>query len=91
MWGGINALKEFIDKTSEQGGTPINRDNLMAIQDYQNESVVFDANSITKTNSDNEVETITFGENQIIKHFVGKKTITQTIIFTENGYTKELS
>lgn len=71
-------------------GTPINRENMMAFQGYQEESVVF-GNQIIKTNDKNEVETITFGDNIITKQFVGEKTITQTITFTENGYTKELS
>ena len=72
-------------------GTPINRDNLMALQDYQNETVVFSGNTIVKTNGENETETITFTDNQIIKQFVGEKTITQTITFTDTGYKKELS
>ena len=82
---------EFIDKTSEQLGTPINRENMMGLQGYVAESVVFGENSITRTNSKGEVETATFGENTITKVFVGDKTITQTVTFTENGYTKELS
>ena len=81
---------EFIDKTSEKNGTPISRQNLMAVQGYQGETVVFGDN-IVKTNDKGETETITFLENKIIKQFVGEKTITQTITFTENGYTKELS
>ena len=89
MWGGINVI-DFIDKTSEQDGTPLNRENLMGIQGYQKETVVF-GDTIIKTNDKDETETITFTENQIIKQFVGKKNITQTITFTENGYTKELS
>lgn len=83
-------MVDFIDKTSEKNGTPINRSNLMAMQGYQGETVVFGDN-IVKTNDKGEIETITFSKNQIIKQFVGEKTITQTITFTENGYTKELS
>lgn len=82
---------EFIDKTSEQNGTPINRKNLMAIQGYAYENVVFGANSITKTNADGHKETITFEKNKIIRTIEGKKTITLTTTFTENGYVKELS
>lgn len=82
---------DFIDKTSEQNGTPINRQNLMAIQGYQGETVTFNDNNIIKSNNKNEIETITFEDNKIIKKFVGEKTITQTIIFSENGYKKELS
>ena len=71
-------------------GTPINRDNLMAIQGYQGENVTF-GDTITKTNDNGETETITYLGNQIIKQFVGEKTITQTITFTDTGYKKELS
>ena len=82
---------DFIDTTSEQSGTPINRENLMGVQGYSAETVVFGNNIIVKTNSKGEKETITFSDNQIIKKFVGEKTITQTITFTQTGYTKELS
>lgn len=89
MWG-VDIMKEFIDETSEKLGTDINRENMMAIQGYQNENVTF-GNAIVKTNDKNETETITFSNNKIIKKFVGEKTITQTITFTNNGYKKELS
>ena len=81
---------EWIDETSEKLGTPANRKNLMAMQGYQQESVDF-GDTIVKTNGNGEVETITFEGNKIIKEFVGEKTIRQTIMFSENGYTKELS
>lgn len=81
---------DFIDKTSEQPGTPINRKNLMAIQGYQHEDVSF-GDTIVKTNDKGETETITFGNNQIIKQFEGEKTLTQTITFNKNGYTRRLS
>lgn len=71
-------------------GTPLNRENMMAVQGYHNENVVF-GETITKTNDKGEIETITFSGNKIIKKFVGEKIITQTITFAENGYTKEMS
>lgn len=71
-------------------GTPINRENMMALQGYQYENVTF-GNTIIKTNDKGETETITFGDNQITKKIVGKKTITQTITFSQNGYEKRLS
>ena len=83
-------MREFIDETTEKDGTDINRSNMMALQGYQNENVTF-GDTITKTNDNGETETITFSGNQIIKRFVGEKTITQTITFNDNGYTKELS
>ena len=80
-----------LDDSAEVAGTPINRENLIGIQGYQNENVNFGNNNITKTNSKGQTETMTFSENQIIKTFVGEKTITQTITFNENGYEKRLS
>ena len=84
---------DFIDKTTEQAGTPINRENLMAVQGYQYENVNFGNNNIIKTNSKGETETMTFSGNQITKTFVGVggKRITQTITFANNGYEKRLS
>ena len=54
-------MVEFIDKTTEQAGTPINRKNLMAIQGFVAETTVFnDDGTITKTNGNGETLTITF-------------------------------
>ena len=89
MWG-VDRMREFIDETTEKDGTDINRSNMMALQGYQNEDVTF-GDTIIKENDKGETETITFSGNQIIKRFVGEKTITQTITFNDNGYTKELS
>ena len=39
---------DFIDKTSEQSGTPLNRENLMAVQGFIAQTTVFnDDGSIT--------------------------------------------
>lgn len=89
MWG-VDRMREFIDETTEKDGTDINRSNMMALQGYQNEDVTF-GDTIIKENDKGETETITFSSNQIIKRFVGEKTITQTITFNDNGYKKELS
>lgn len=83
-------MREFVDETIEKDGTDINRSNMMALQGYQGENVTF-GDTITKTNDNGEIETITFSGNRIIKQFVGEKTITQTITFTDTGYRKELS
>ena len=89
MWG-ADRMIEFIDETSEKLGTEFSRENMMAIQGYQNEDVTF-GDTITKINDKGETETITFWGNQIIKRFVGEKTVNQTITFNENGYTRRLS
>lgn len=88
MWG-VDIMREFIDETTEKEGTNINRQNLMAIQGYQEEDATF-GDTIVKVNEKGETETISFLENRIVKQFVGEKTITQTITFTENGYEKRL-
>lgn len=85
-------MREFIDEIENvEEGTDINRENLMAMQGYQKETVSFGLTSITKTNAKEETETINFSDNKIIKRFSGKKIVTQTITFNENGYVKELS
>lgn len=78
---------EFIDKTSEQSGTPINRKNMMAIQGFDDSNIVFNADgSITQTNSKGETTTIRFiGDNFFTETFVGEKTIVKTIKFNEDG------
>ena len=78
---------EFIDKTSEQSGTPINRKNMMAIQGFDDSNIVFNADgSITQTNSKSETTTIRFiGNNSFTETFVGEKTIAKTIKFNEDG------
>ena len=82
---------EFIDKTSEQNGTPINRENLMAIQGFQAQNTVFNIDgSITQTNSAGQTLTTTFGENTIIETFVGEKTIAKTTTFNADGSISEV-
>lgn len=78
---------EFIDKTTTQSGTPINRANLMAIQGFAAETIVFKTDgSIVKTNSKGETLTIRFkSDGSITKTFVGSKTITLTITFDNTG------
>lgn len=83
---------EFIDKTSTQSGTPINRANLMAIQGFVAKTTVFNADgSITETNSKGETLTTTFGTNTITERFVGKFTITKTTTFNDGSITEVLS
>lgn len=78
---------DFIDKTSEQEGTPINRDNLMAIQGFIAKTTVFNTDgSITETNGNGETLTTTFNtDGSITETFVGSKTITMTTAFNDDG------
>ena len=84
---------EFIDKTSEQNGTPINRDNMMAIQGFIANNTIFNADgSITETNSKGEVLTTVFNEDgSITEIFMGEKTITKTTSFSGNTISEVIS
>ena len=75
-------------------GTPINRDNLMAIQGFIANNTVFNSDgSITETNEKGEVLITVFnGDGSITETFVGEKTITKNTIFNDNGsITEEIS
>lgn len=84
-------MVEFIDKTSTQNGTPVNRSNLMAIQGFDTTETVFnDDGSITQTNSRGETLTVIFNDDgSITETFVGEKTISKTTKFDENGKITE--
>ncbi len=83
---------DFIDKTTEQAGTPINRANLMAIQGFQAQTTVFNADgSITQTNGANQTLTTTFNDDgSITEKFVGEKTITKKTTFNNDGSITEV-
>lgn len=83
---------DFIDKTSEQNGTPINRENLMAMQGFQAKTTVFNNDgSITETNEDGHTLTTVFNsDNSITETFVGEKTITKTTTFNSDGSISEV-
>ena len=79
---------EFIDKTSERNGTPINRENLMAIQGFSNCNTYEDVNELGEKQiiedyiDRNEKLITTFKlDGQIEEKFVGEKTITKTYSF----------
>ena len=85
-------MVEFIDKTLEKAGTPINRANLMAIQGFDGLKIVFNNDgSITETNSKGETLTTKFNnDGSIVEVFVGEKTITKTTIFNDDGSISEV-
>lgn len=85
---------DFIDKTSEQSGTPLNRENMMAIQGFINNNVNINKQDnvtvITKTNSQGHTTTTTITVNEdksitIVEVFVGEKTITKTTAINAEG------
>lgn len=85
-------MKDFIDKTSEQQGTPLNRTNIMAIQGFISNNIVFNEDgSVTETNGLGETKTTTFNDDgSITEVFVGDRTITKTTIFGTDGTITEI-
>ena len=85
-------MRDFIDKTIEQDGTPINRDNMMAIQGFDTVTTTFeDDGSIVETNSAGHTLTTTFNDDgSITETFVGSKTITKTTTFEDDGSIEEV-
>lgn len=83
---------EFIDKTTEQDGTEINRENLMAMQGFMGNTTIFnDDGSITETNSKGEKMTTRFNaDGSITETFEGEKIITKTTTFNEDGSISEV-
>ena len=69
-------------------GTPLNRENMMAIQGFENNNVDIVENedgsiTVTEVNNDNHISTVNAIENEdgsitIVETFVGEKTITKT-------------
>lgn len=85
-------MHEFVDKTSNSSGTPINRATMMALQGFEALTTVFNNDgSITETNADGQVKTTTFNnDGSITERFTGEKTITKTTIFNADGSIKEV-
>lgn len=85
-------MKEFIDKTSVNEGTPINRANLMAVQGFIGLKVDYNEDgSIVETNSSGEtLTTIKNEDGSYTQKFVGEKTITKTIKFNNDGTITEV-
>ena len=83
---------EFIDKTSEQNGTPINREKLMALQGFIGKHTVFNSDgSITETNAVGHTKTTMFNsDGTITETFVGTKTIVKTTTFNADGSITEV-
>ena len=89
---------EFIDKTSEQSGTPINRENMMAIQGFISTKTLpptkneFGEEQIIQINTEtNEQLITTFKLNGSIEEkFIGEKTITKTTTFNNDGSISEV-
>lgn len=85
-------MVEFIDKTTEQSGTPLNRKWLMAIQGfYANELSFNQDGTVTETNADGHTKTTIFNsDGTITERFDGEKTITKNTIFNADGTITEV-
>ena len=87
-------MKNFIDKTSEQAGTPINREAMMALQGFQASSIEFRTDgAIVETNSEGHTLTTTFDEEtQIIDRvfLADGRSITLRLIMGFKEIMKEL-
>lgn len=85
-------MLEFIDKTTTQSGTPINRANLMAIQGFMAKTTVFNADgSVTETNGKGETLTTVFNaDGSITETLVGKQTLVKTTTFNSDGSISEV-
>lgn len=75
-------------------GTPINRENMMAMQGFENQdvSIVESGNTTTITETNNDNHTLTTivtknadGSTTIVETFVGDKTITKTTTINADG------
>ena len=83
---------DFIDKTSTQSGTPLNRASMMAIQGFVAKKVEFlDTGEIKEKNDNGEVKTTIFNDDgSITIRFVGEKTITKKILFRNDDSITEV-
>ena len=74
-------MVDFVDKTNEQDGTPINRKNLMAIQGFIGMTTEKQADgSILQTNAEGQtLLTVKNVDGSITQTFTGEKVITKTI------------
>jgi archaeosine-15-forming tRNA-guanine transglycosylase len=79
-------LIDFIDKTTEQSGTPINRENMMAIQGFIDMTTEKQADgSVLQTYADGHtLVTKKNTDGSITQTFTGEKVIVKTIT-KENG------
>lgn len=83
---------EFIDKSSENNGTPINRENMMGVQGFANVKTVFHSDGrVTETDmlTGYVKTTLTNADGSITETFEGEKTISKTTRFLADGSIME--
>lgn len=84
-------MKEFIDKTTAQDGTKIDRAAMLAVQGFEAKTTIMKSDgSIEESNSAGEKLTTRFEGNKVIETLVGVKTITKTTTFNADGSITEV-
>lgn len=85
-------MKEFIDKTPESAGTPINRANMMALQGFISCTYSYGENGeIIETNEQGEtLITVKNADGSYTQTLIGEKTITKTTTFNADGTITEV-
>ena len=86
-------MTEFVDKTSGQSGTPLDRKRMMSIQGFDSKTVRFDYENKTvfETNIDGHTLTTKVNEDgSITETFVGEKTIVKTTRLNADGSISEV-
>lgn len=85
-------MVEFIDKTADRSGTPLNRANIMAIQGFEALETAFPYdNVIIQTNANGETLTTVFNDDgSIVETFKGEKTIVKITFFNSDGSISEV-
>lgn len=86
-------MYEFIDRTAEKSGTPINRKSMMAMQGFSASTTTFNADgSITQVSPDGYTLTTVFDDDgSVTETFSGEKTIIKKTTFTSNGVSEVIS
>lgn len=84
---------DFIDKSSEQDGTPINRAKLMGVQGFVNSMQTWHFNTVEEVTRDSGTMITTFEGDKITRVFTsedGSKTITKTTNILSDGSVHEV-
>lgn len=93
-------MREFIDKTETQNGTPLNRDYLMAVQGMDSQVVTVSAgvesgvDFVVEEYNTKTKQTLTtkfYSSGKIEEIFVGEKTIKKTTTYFNYGNLQDIS
>lgn len=86
-------MVNFIDKTSQNAGTPLNRSNMMAIQGMEAETIEFGNNTVTETFDKGGVKTTQFNATGSIREEYSSegKSIVKITKFDRNTITVTIS